>query len=338
MRRLGSAWRLPAGFASHRSLQLSFVERRAVATHALPPPGSGGKVDLPPLPPAPETALTALCTGGFAKLARAFTDADGDSMTVAHLQGFTEATLMSFVERKGSSDGLVPSWLDANNLRPLLRVDRGHSASTAAVDPQLLPLGDLSTMLVPAAEVPLPSMLVSDDQNKLVDPPPFVNASWLVDTMELVKGEWRRSESDDYRKRPMALVRCSRGGKTRALKEIAHRLHRDLPGTAVIFVSFNGNTGISEWEQADPLAALCRRIAFAARQRPDPTKEMDQFEAFKFAVASSDQIKQWLGDTPCVLLIDELNLFSHLRDASFGPGTAFAAFLKVGVVDPLYVA
>ena len=134
----------------------------------------------------------------------------------------------------------------------------------------------------------------------------------------------------------MALVRCSRGGKTRALKEVAHQLHRKLPGTAIIFVSFNDLTPVQPWEQADPLGALCRRIAFAARRRPDPTQplspkdEMDQFKAFNYAV-TPDQIEQWVANTPCILAIDELNLFHRLQENSFEAGVTFAVFLGVGI-------
>ena len=64
-------------------------------------------------------------------------------MTVADLQSYTEETLMGEVERKGVERMLVPPWLDANSLRPLLRVVEQASLATAT-GPQLLPLGDLA--------------------------------------------------------------------------------------------------------------------------------------------------------------------------------------------------
>jgi hypothetical protein len=277
-----------------------------------------------------------LCTGRFAKLGLAFTDADGDSMTVADLQSYTEETLKEHVLLHKGPDGLVPPWLDANSLRPLLRVVEQASPATTATGPQLVPLDDLSAALFAPQDVPLPSLLEWNARAELAAPPPFLPARWLVETVELVRREWRRTDSGQQRKRPMALVRCSRGGKTRALKEMAHQLHRKLPGTVIIFVSFNDLTPVQLWEQADPLGALCRRIAFAARQRPDPTKplspkdEMDQFKAFNYAV-TPDQIEKWVANTPCILAIDELNLFHRLHKNSFEAGVAFAVFLKVGI-------
>jgi hypothetical protein len=42
----------------------------------------------------------------------------------------------------------------------------------------------------------------------------------------------------------MALVRCSRGGKTRALKEIGLALKEKMPECVVLSVSFNAFSGV----------------------------------------------------------------------------------------------
>jgi len=65
---------------------------------------------------------------------------------------------------------------------------------------------------------------------------------------------------------PLALIRCSRGGKTRALKEMAKALkHRLGPQASVIYISLNDYSSLGESEQNNAVRALCRRIAFEAR-------------------------------------------------------------------------
>jgi hypothetical protein len=124
------------------------------------------------------------------------------------------------------------------------------------------------------------------------------------------------------RVQPMALVRCSRGGKTRALEEIGHCLRRKRPEVAVICVSFNDYSSIQDWEHPDPVAALCRRIAFAALNIKNATKhDYDRFA--KTNVTGSD-ILNWLKDSPCVLLIDEFNLLNMTREQA----NPMADFLK----------
>jgi hypothetical protein len=63
-----------------------------------------------------QTVLASLCVReDYSKLARCF-----GGMKVKHLMGFTEKTLMAFVEHKKGPDGLVPAWLKEHNLRPFL--------------------------------------------------------------------------------------------------------------------------------------------------------------------------------------------------------------------------
>ena len=58
----------------------------------------------------------------------------------------------------------------------------------------------------------------------------------------------------------MALVQCSRSGKTRALKEIALALKEQIPECVVLSVSFNAFSCVQKWEQEDPIEELCRRM------------------------------------------------------------------------------
>ena len=117
---------------------------------------------------------------------------------------------------------------------------------------------------------------------------------------------------------PLALIRCSRGGKTRTLYELAKVFHELRPGVAVIFVSFNNDTSIADWELEDPVGALCRRIAFAALDIESPASE--DWKRFANTYVTSEDVIAWLGKTPCLLLIDELNLL-HC-------GKEVAGFLK----------
>jgi len=126
---------------------------------------------------------------------------------------------------------------------------------------------------------------------------------------------------------PTAFVCCSRGGKTRALIEIAQRLKSSVD-TSVIFVSFNGFSDIQRWEQENPLGALCRRIAFAARRERNATFKKD----FANAHVKPEQIIKWLGKNPRVLLIDELNLCTALSEKS-NPSTDLASFLRVHFLE-----
>ena len=59
--------------------------------------------------------------------------------------------------------------------------------------------------------------------------PPFVcQRDWLLNVQDTIKTELDNEDKLDgsNRVRPMAFMRCSRGGKTRALFEIAHSLRK----------------------------------------------------------------------------------------------------------------
>jgi len=54
------------------------------------------------------------------------------------------------------------------------------------------------------------------------DAPPFITEAWLQQGVQVVH-DWFVASDGSTRVPPMALVRCSRGGKTRALQEIGIR-------------------------------------------------------------------------------------------------------------------
>ena len=138
---------------------------------------------------------------------------------------------------------------------------------------------------------------------------------------------------------PMAVVRCSRGGKTRFLYEIAnvmkgHNLTIGLE-VACLYASFNDYSSLEPWEQYNPLQALLRRVAFEAMRKEGTMeggkRKPELFDSFlkKKPMWSKDSFLEWIGDTPCVLLIDELNNLKSLKNADNGEASEFCNFLKI---------
>jgi hypothetical protein len=168
-----------------------------------------------------------------------------------------------------------------------------------SVLPQLRVLSNKE--LLPPLEVPVPAVEATE--------PEFLYPDWLKDSVAEVLCHYQNADEGISRVPPMAFVRCSRGGKTRAMKEMASIL-RDRTKACVLFVSFNEFSSIASWEQRDPVGALCRRIAFAARK--DRSLE---YKTFAKAEVTGDQIIEWLGDTPRILVIDELNKINLLLRA-----------------------
>ena len=163
------------------------------------------------------------------------------------------------------------------------------------------------------------------------DAPPFITEAWLQQGIQVVN-HWFVASDGSTRVPPMALVRCSRGGKTRALLEIGIRFKHEHGDCCVIFISFNDRTEISQWEQNAPINALCIRIAFAVRDPKGRYGNMD-FEQFREAFfVTKESVKRWLGSqtTPCLLLVDELNKLDVLRKKNNDVTAAkeVASFLK----------
>jgi hypothetical protein len=90
---------------------------------------------------------------------------------------------------------------------------------------------------------------------------------------------------------------------------------------SVILVSFNDNSPLAEWEKSNPTAALCRRIVFEARC--DRTATFDNFVNLN---VTENNILEWLNETNCILLIDELNVL--LSDSSANNSSNFSLFVK----------
>jgi hypothetical protein len=155
-----------------------------------------------------------------------------------------------------------------------------------------------------------PMKVVPPPLNKEI--PQFITEEWLKETMEIIRRNQEKKDYDNYRIEPMALVRCTRGGKTRTLKEISRKFQEQYKDIFVIFISFNDWTEFYEKVEADPLVALCRRIALVSLKDQIPENDFTSF--LKYNV-TPNSVLDWLGDNKCLLLIDELNKINCLTDA-----------------------
>jgi hypothetical protein len=143
--------------------------------------------------------------------------------------------------------------------------------------------------------------------------PKFISQQWLSAVVHIACENFAAQDADEQRVPPMAFIRCSRGGKTRALKEVANALKSKFSDAAIIFVAFNGFSSVQEWEQKDPLGALCRRVAFAAMKGRD-FNDCHQFNnSYQHMDVQPNQILDWLKGTRRVLLIDGLNALTHIN-------------------------
>ena len=151
--------------------------------------------------------------------------------------------------------------------------------------------------------------------------PPFLTTAWLKCVMKDVMAGYKAEDTRANRVSPMAFTRCSRGGKTRALCELGTILKKHFPQIAIIFVSFNDYSDATNEERSHPIEALCKRIAFASRKNQGGNV-IEEYSKFKMAV-SAVNIVEWLGDAPCILLIDELN---NIVRPGMENGESFALF------------
>jgi len=174
-------------------------------------------------------------------------------------------------------------------------------------------------------QLPLPPL---ETKPKFIAP-----TGWLERVVAAVREEYINADTDERRTQPLCVTRCSRGGKTRALKELAHRLHEaSIP---VIFVSFNNYSNLNEvsYEQDDPLQALLIRIAFVATHAVADRTET-KFTVFRVKYhVSVENILAWLGEAPCVLIIDEMNRAKKL-EKKCEEGTDFVTFLRSEFLAP----
>ena len=163
--------------------------------------------------------------------------------------------------------------------------------------------------------------------------PEFVsNAGWLDQVASLLSDEFRSSDSSrpHGRVQPMALVGCSRSGKTRALKELARHL-KQVFFTGVIFVSFNDYSQVTVEDEEDPLQALCKRIAFeglcAETTLEGKRAAYNFFDSEKYVI-NPNSLRHWLGASPVILFIDELNSLKSATTIGTNAARRFGDFVR----------
>ena len=139
---------------------------------------------------------------------------------------------------------------------------------------------------------------------------------------------------------PLALVRCSRGGKTRGLSEIAKMIQDQSLAKCVLSITFNDYSSLSEDDQEDPLSAILWRIAYVASKgfRPEPKGYRKFREKYKDFHLGKQDIIDWMGNHKAVLLIDELNNLKVIREQKSEERmnhriTQFGDFLKEEFLD-----
>uniref|UniRef100_A0A0G4HHL4 Reverse transcriptase Ty1/copia-type domain-containing protein n=1 Tax=Chromera velia CCMP2878 TaxID=1169474 RepID=A0A0G4HHL4_9ALVE len=132
---------------------------------------------------------------------------------------------------------------------------------------------------------------------KPADPKVFVPLTWVDKTTALTEELMERDDTQSKEKAaPIAVVRFSYGGKTRALKELAKRLHaRKIP---VIFVSFNDEDGTAVGKQE--IKELIER------------KEGDGLLKMLLERIAWTWIRSWGVNKRTVLLIDKLNVLLEI--------------------------
>jgi len=108
------------------------------------------------------------------------------------------------------------------------------------------------------------------------DAPEFVcEEGWLSKTKEKILDGFRAGDSGDgsFRVPPLALIRHTRGGKTRSLYELMRVMDEHFLGVAnspvLLFITFNDFANLSSWEIENPLKAVCHRISFSAFHQGD---------------------------------------------------------------------
>jgi hypothetical protein len=154
--------------------------------------------------------------------------------------------------------------------------------------------------------------------------PPFCGPKdWVELTCQSIIKGFDQSDSTSSRVAPIGLVRFARGGKSRALHEIEQYFRNHHKDITVIFVSFNDVSSLVAEERADPVEALCRRICFwFLKDRTNSNDFGAQFDEILQCKVDCKAVLQYLGNGPCILLIDELNQFVKAETR------ALAEFLK----------
>ena len=201
--------------------------------------------------------------------------------------------------------------------RPLGSLTSAQSISKATFPYHTLPSPE--EVPIPPVESTEPTFIAQDDwMERLTDKV----------AQEFLAGDHKRPSR---RVEPMALVGCSRSGKSRALREIAQRLKTTIPKVTgkpviIIMVTFGDYSPIVRPDDEDPLQALLQRMVFEVQSTSQANKESAYllFRSKNYYIDEAQIWQHWLDDAQAILLIDELNnLLPNANDTHL-----FGAFIR----------
>ncbi len=126
---------------------------------------------------------------------------------------------------------------------------------------------------------------------------------WLTNNVEIIRKTLtlvdEGSSKSSSRKPVFAVVRMTRGGKTRALQELTNALRS--ANIVAVFISFNGSTPFRQAERANLQEAFDRRVMYALRR--------DRDLMWQDCGSEPGCVQKWFDDCQdAVLLIDEINI------------------------------
>jgi hypothetical protein len=147
-------------------------------------------------------------------------------------------------------------------------------------------------------------------RDKLVDLEDVIQEARDLVMAELPK---ETGESGGYRVPPLVISRLARGGKSTFLCLLFDALKGCTTATgekvSVMIVSFNGSTTFAPVDGESQTDALIRNIV---RQVIDPSVDQKKISC------SEKDLDDFIGSSPFVLLIDELNALSHCLNIEAG--------------------
>ena len=115
---------------------------------------------------------------------------------------------------------------------------------------------------------------------------PYYGMDWVRDVAGRIKANLPLVETPTCRKSPFAVVRMARGGKTRALYELARELRGR--GVKTVLISFNDASVFLDSEKGSLEDALWRRVSFELCDRSIPFHEC----------AAAEGVREWIEACP----------------------------------------
>ena len=149
-------------------------------------------------------------------------------------------------------------------------------------------------------QLPLPSTIQPILPKRTRRPDKFICPDGFEDSMISKIVEELDQEDGGIRVPPMALVGCSRAGKTTTLDEIAFRMANNSSNPVnIIYVTFSDYSPLSDEEHTDLLQAFLRRFVFAvtrAQSNETVATYTMEFKAFRGRNEFIDptRIYEWL--------------------------------------------